>query len=109
MVLTLISSSIDHSWVDDTFVTCSSVLNVWSPERQECIHHFAYQTESLLKAKFNPAEPGLVASTTNERGIVLYDVLIRLTDDFRFVLRQFCEKYSLVWLVMILLGILGNQ
>ena len=69
------SSSIDHSWVDDTFVTCSSVLNVWSPERQECIHEFSYQSESLLKAKFNPAEPGLVASTSNERGILLYDVI----------------------------------
>lgn len=109
MTLTFIPSSIDHSWVDDTFVTCSSVLNVWSPERQECIHHFAYQTESLLKAKFNPAEPGLVASTTNERGIVLYDVLIISHDYSRFVLLQYYERYSLVWLVMILHGTHESQ
>ena len=76
LCLAVIPSSIDHSWSDDTFVTCSSVLNVWSPERQENIHQFSYQSESLLKAKFNPAEPGLVASTSNERGVLLYDVLV---------------------------------
>lgn len=69
-------SSIDHSWKDDTFVTCSSVISVWSPERQEPIHKFSYQSENLLKAKFNPAEVGLLAATSNERGILLYDVLM---------------------------------
>ena len=70
----VIPSSIDHSPVDDTFVTCSSILNVWSPDRQEPVHHYSYQTENLLRAKFNPAEPGLLASTTSERGIILYDI-----------------------------------
>ena len=28
----------------------------------------------FLRAKFTPAEPGLVASTTSERGIILYDI-----------------------------------
>lgn len=70
----VIHSSIDHSPVDDTFVTCSSILNVWSPDRQEPVHHYSYQTENLLRAKFNPAEPGLLASTTSERGIILYDI-----------------------------------
>ena len=60
--------------MDSTFVTCSSILNVWSPERQEPVHHYSYQTENILRAKFNPAEPGLVASTTSERGIILYDI-----------------------------------
>lgn len=67
-------SSIDHSWQDDTFVTCSTVISVWSPERQEPIHEFSYQTENLLKAKFNPAEAGLLAATSSERGVLLYDV-----------------------------------
>lgn len=67
-------SSIDHSWQDDTFVTCSTVISVWSPERQEPIHEFSYETENLLKAKFNPAEAGLLAATSSERGVLLYDV-----------------------------------
>ena len=60
-------NSIDHSWKDDTFVSCSSVVSVWSPERQEPILTFSYETESLLKARFNPAEVGLLAATSNER------------------------------------------
>lgn len=67
-------NSIDHSWKDDTFVSCSSVVSVWSPERQEPIHTFSYETESLLKARFNPAEVGLLAATSNERGVLLYDI-----------------------------------
>ena len=48
-------------------MTCSTVISVWSPERQEPIHEFSYQTENLLKAKFNPAEAGLLAATSSER------------------------------------------
>ena len=96
LYMSLKHSSIDHSWADDTFVTCSSVLNVWSPERQECIHEFSYQSENLLKAKFNPAEHGLVASTSNERGILLYDVFFHflLSLSNRFVLLLFFGKYN---------------
>ena len=69
-------SSIDHSWQDNTFATCSTVLSLWSPERQDPIHEFSYQTENLLKAKFNPAEAGLLAATSSERGVLLYDVRV---------------------------------
>lgn len=67
---------IDHSWTDDSFVTCSSVVSVWNPDRQEPIHTFSYETESLLKARFNPAETGLLAATSNERGVLLYDIRV---------------------------------
>ena len=66
--------SIDHHWVDAQFATCGGVVNVWDPTRANPIHTFQWGADSVNSVSYNPAEACLLASTGNDRGVVLYDL-----------------------------------
>jgi len=71
---TSISGSIDHHWVKPLFVTTGDVVDLWDYNRSTPLSSFEWGCERVITAKFNPAEPALVASTAADRSVGLYDL-----------------------------------
>ena len=67
-------SSIDHSAIDSQFVTTGSQLELWDITRSQPIRSFQWGPEPVLSAKYNRIEPHLVAFTSADRGISVYDI-----------------------------------
>eukprot|EP01034_Spumella_vulgaris_P040678 gene40678-50330_t len=66
--------SIDHHWKDNQFATSGETVQIWDNSRATPLHSYKWGADSILSVKFNPAEACLVASTGNDRGVVLYDL-----------------------------------
>eukprot|EP00560_Eucampia_antarctica_P005717 CAMPEP_0197835396 /NCGR_PEP_ID=MMETSP1437-20131217/25608_1 /TAXON_ID=49252 ORGANISM="Eucampia antarctica, Strain CCMP1452" /NCGR_SAMPLE_ID=MMETSP1437 /ASSEMBLY_ACC=CAM_ASM_001096 /LENGTH=366 /DNA_ID=CAMNT_0043440787 /DNA_START=28 /DNA_END=1125 /DNA_ORIENTATION=+ len=70
--------SIDHHRSDNLFVTASdSAVDVWSPERSSPILSFDDlwgSADTANHVRYNPAERGLIAHTSADRGFGLFDV-----------------------------------
>mmetsp|Transcript_19701 Transcript_19701/g.35664 ORF Transcript_19701/g.35664 Transcript_19701/m.35664 type:complete len:447 (+) Transcript_19701:79-1419(+) len=71
---TSISGSIDHHWGKPLFITTGDTVDVWDYERSTPLSSFEWGCERVITAKFNPAEPSLVASTAADRSVGLYDL-----------------------------------
>ena len=65
---------LDHSWTEPRFATASSVVDVWDYGRSEPVHSFAWGADTINAVRFNPAEPSVLGSTGNDRGVCLYDI-----------------------------------
>ena len=70
--------SIDHHRSDNLFVSASdSAVDVWSPERNTPILSFDDlwgSDDTVNHVRYNPAERGLIAHTSADRGLGLFDV-----------------------------------
>lgn len=69
-----ISNSIDHHWKKPMFVTTGDTVDVWDHNRSTPLSTFEWGCERVISARFNPAEPALIASTAVDRSIGLYDL-----------------------------------
>lgn len=69
-----IANSVDHHWKKPLFVTAGDTVDVWDYNRSSPLNSFEWGCERVIMAKFNPAEPALVASTAVDRSIGLYDL-----------------------------------
>ena len=67
-------NSIDHNYRDSIFCTASDTIHIWDKTRQEPTHSMQWGSETILKARFNPAEVNVLASLGSDRSIVLYDI-----------------------------------
>jgi len=67
-------TSIDHHFSERRFATSGQVLQIWSYERSLPIQTYDWGIDSILKVKFNPAEPNLVGCVGLDRSITLYDI-----------------------------------
>merc|ERR1719361_2029085 len=56
------------------FVTAGDTVDVWDYERSAPLNSFEWGCERVIAARFNPAEPALVASTAVDRSVGLYDL-----------------------------------
>eukprot|EP00753_Platysulcus_tardus_P022782 PLAT9991.1.p1 GENE.PLAT9991.1~~PLAT9991.1.p1 ORF type:complete len:461 (-),score=156.38 PLAT9991.1:82-1437(-) len=65
---------IDHHWSESQFVTAGEQLDVWDTARSVPLHSFTWGADSVLSARYNPAEESLVASTGADRSVCLYDL-----------------------------------
>lgn len=71
---TTISNSIDHHWKKPMFVTSGDTVDVWDYNRSSPLSSYEWGCDRVITAKFNPAEPCLIASTAVDRSIGLYDL-----------------------------------
>mmetsp|Transcript_28016 Transcript_28016/g.80780 ORF Transcript_28016/g.80780 Transcript_28016/m.80780 type:complete len:446 (-) Transcript_28016:231-1568(-) len=69
-----IPNSIDHHWTKPMFVTSADTVDLWDYNRSAPLSSFEWGCERVITARFNPAEPALVASTAVDRSIGLYDL-----------------------------------
>mmetsp|Transcript_104211 Transcript_104211/g.185135 ORF Transcript_104211/g.185135 Transcript_104211/m.185135 type:complete len:447 (-) Transcript_104211:98-1438(-) len=69
-----IPGAIDHHWTKPMFVTVGDTVDVWDYNRSSPLSSFEWGCERVITARFNPAEPALVASTAVDRSIGLYDL-----------------------------------
>lgn len=52
----------------------SSTVNVYNPETSDPIRSYTWGNDSLTSIKFNPTEPQLLATSSQDRSITLYDI-----------------------------------
>jgi WD repeat and SOF domain-containing protein 1 len=69
-----IPNAIDHHWKKPMFVTVGDTVDVWDYARSTPLSSFEWGCERVITARFNPAEPALIASTAVDRSIGLYDL-----------------------------------
>jgi len=66
--------SIDHHWTENKFITAGETVEVWDTLRSTPITSYEWGADSILCARFNPSETNIFASTSSDRGIVIYDI-----------------------------------
>jgi len=67
--------AIDHQRKSSLFATVSAnVVNVWDPERSEPIQKLVWGDDTLNTIRFNPIETNILATTSEDRSISLYDI-----------------------------------
>jgi len=69
-----IPGAIDHHWQKPMFVTVGDTVDVWDYNRSAPLSSFEWGCERIITARFNPAEPALLASTAVDRSVGLYDL-----------------------------------
>uniref|UniRef100_A0A7S3QLB8 Sof1-like protein domain-containing protein n=1 Tax=Dunaliella tertiolecta TaxID=3047 RepID=A0A7S3QLB8_DUNTE len=65
---------IDHHWGRNQFATAGAVVDVWDHTRSEPTHSFAWGSDTVTSARFNPAEADLFATTGSDRSVALFDL-----------------------------------
>lgn len=68
-------TGIDYQWgsKSDTFVTCGSSVGIWNINRNEPLRNFTWGVDTITSVVFNKVETYMLASTAQDRNIVLYD------------------------------------
>eukprot|EP01126_Amoeba_proteus_P006951 TRINITY_DN12462_c0_g2_i11.p1 TRINITY_DN12462_c0_g2~~TRINITY_DN12462_c0_g2_i11.p1 ORF type:complete len:347 (-),score=61.86 TRINITY_DN12462_c0_g2_i11:154-1194(-) len=67
--------SIDHRRKSNQFATtAANILAIWDPNRSESINDMTWGDDSLMMVRFNPVETHVVATTSEDRSITLYDI-----------------------------------
>lgn len=67
-------SGISHHRKDQMFATCGVQVDLWDHARAQPIHSFKWGAESVYCTKFSPVEVNVLASSSSDCNIVLYDV-----------------------------------
>ena len=66
---------IDHHWQRPLLVsTGGETVDLWDRARSSPINSFEWGCDQTLTARFNPAEPALIAATASDNSIALYDL-----------------------------------
>jgi|JI10StandDraft_1071094.scaffolds.fasta_scaffold425405_2 WD repeat and SOF domain-containing protein 1 len=66
---------IDHSYGENQFASCGSVVQIWSYERSQPIHVFNnWGVDTISRLKYNPSDHHLILSASHDRNVVLYDI-----------------------------------
>ena len=68
-------TSVDAHWRDvERFATSStSAVELWDASRAEPVSAFEWGADTVTSVRWNPAETSVLASTSADRGVVLYD------------------------------------
>jgi len=69
-----IYTGIDHSWGQDLYATCGEQLDLWEVGRSESLRSLTWGTATHNCVKFNPIETNIIAGTSSDRGVTLYDL-----------------------------------
>ncbi|KAK9085368.1 hypothetical protein Sjap_025779 [Stephania japonica] len=85
---------VDHQWDGDHFATAGAQVDLWDYNRSEPIRSFEWGKDTVISVRFNPGEPNLLATTSRDRGIILYD--LRLSSPVRKLIMQ-TKTNSIAW------------
>ncbi len=67
-------TSIDCSMTDPYFVTGGDTVKVWNQERNSVFQNYDWGIDTVSKVKFNPVDTNLIACTSMDRGVYIYDI-----------------------------------
>ncbi|KAG0500231.1 hypothetical protein HPP92_000303 [Vanilla planifolia] len=65
---------VDHQWDGHLFATVGAQVDVWDCDRSEPVNSFKWGNDTVISGKFNPAEADLLATSSSDRSIILYDL-----------------------------------
>ncbi|KAJ3687894.1 hypothetical protein LUZ61_017058 [Rhynchospora tenuis] len=85
---------VDHQWNTSIFATAGAQVDLWDHNRSEPINTFQWGNDSVISIRFNPGEPNLLATSSSDRGVVLYD--LRTSSPFKKVIMQ-TKTNSICW------------
>lgn len=66
--------SIDHHWREPKYATCGSQVDIWEESHADPLRSYTWGSDSIHSIKFNPVETYMLASCTQDRNIILYDL-----------------------------------
>ena len=66
--------SIDCSPSDPNFATGGEIVQLWSQERGSPFQKCDWGIDTVTKVKFNPVDENLIACTSMDRGVYIYDI-----------------------------------
>ena len=64
-------SAVDHSWINDTFVTAGAHIDLWSPLRNSPIQRFSWGNTEYVDSVFNQSEVNLICACAIVRAIMI--------------------------------------
>lgn len=67
-------SGISHHRKENQFATSGVRVDIWDSTRSQPLHSFAWGADSIYTVKYSPVEVDLLASSSSDCNIVLYDV-----------------------------------
>lgn len=74
LVSSSIVQSLDSSYSQNFFVTGGETVQLWSQERSLPVQTWNWGVDTVTRVRFNPVEPHLIACTSLDRGIYIYDI-----------------------------------
>eukprot|EP00466_Bigelowiella_natans_P004871 jgi/Bigna1/81061/fgenesh1_pg.77_\ len=69
--------AVSHHFKSTMFATAGTKVDIWDEKRSEPLHTYDWGADTINTVKFNPVEHDVLASSANDRNIVLYDVRAR--------------------------------
>jgi WD repeat and SOF domain-containing protein 1 len=67
-------TAIDHRFDQSHFVTSGEMVQIWNTERNSPMQQFDWGSDTVMTARFNPVETNLIACTSMDRGVFIYDI-----------------------------------
>ncbi|MED6158560.1 hypothetical protein PIB30_033779 [Stylosanthes scabra] len=86
--------AVDHQWDSELFATAGAQVDIWNHNRSEPINSFQWGSDSVISVRFNPGEPNLLATSANDRSIMLYD--LRMVSPVRKMIMM-TKTNSIAW------------
>ncbi|KAI3887728.1 hypothetical protein MKX03_018575 [Papaver bracteatum] len=86
--------AVDHQWDGDQFATAGAQVDIWDHHRSEPIRSFEWGKDTVISLRFNPGEPNILATSSSDRSITLYD--LRLSTPVRKLIMK-TKTNALCW------------
>ncbi|PIA31210.1 hypothetical protein AQUCO_05100011v1 [Aquilegia coerulea] len=86
--------AVDHQWDGRHFATAGAQVDIWDHNRSEPINSFEWGKDTVTSVRFNPGEPDLLATSSSDRSITLYD--LRLSTPVRKLIMK-TKTNSICW------------
>lgn len=87
-------TGVDHQWDGENFATSGAQVDVWNHNRSEPISSFEWGVDTSISVRFNPGEPNLLATSSRDRSITIYD-LRSSTPVRKFIMKT--KTNSIAW------------
>ncbi|XP_008800979.1 DDB1- and CUL4-associated factor 13 [Phoenix dactylifera] len=66
--------AVDHQWDGNLFATAGAQVDIWDHNRSEPVNTFEWGKDTVISVRFNPGEPDVLATSSSDRSITLYDL-----------------------------------
>ncbi|KAI3928133.1 hypothetical protein MKW98_023734 [Papaver atlanticum] len=86
--------AVDHQWDGAQFATAGAQVDIWDHNRSEPIRSFEWGKDTVISLRFNPGEPNILATSSSDRSITLYD--LRLSTPVRKLIMK-TKTNALCW------------
>lgn len=77
---------VDHQWDGNLFATVGAQVDIWDHNRSEPVSSFEWGNDTVVSVRFNPGEPDVLATSSSNRSITLYD--LRMSSPARKVIMK---------------------